>query len=220
MNATIFIVDDDADVRRALGLVAEAAGYAVQAFASAEDFLEVYDGTKHGCLVLDLRLTGMSGLELQHALADKGLHVPIIFVSGHGQICDSVRALKAGAVDFLEKPYSAEVLLSRIDVALREDERNRLQLEEQFAVRQLVAKLTPREREVVELLVNSLGRLSSRQIAIDLGISVRTVEHHRGSAMTKLKVATVSELLVLWGRATFANSAAAPSTPEQDSGAR
>lgn len=203
----VCVVDDDADVRRALRSSIETRGHVVECFASAENFLESYDELRAGCLVLDLQMQGMNGLELQALLAAANVNLPIIFISGKAGVAHSVDAMKAGAVDFLEKPYRAEVLLDRIDDALAQRGRRDLEDAVRRRTRKCLKRLTPRERQVLSLLVESTGSLSSKQIAQQLEISPRTVEHYRANLMSKMQAESLTELVVR------ASLAVAPCSP-------
>jgi two-component system, LuxR family, response regulator TtrR len=188
----VYVVDDDEAVRDSLAWLLEGAGYRVQAFESAESFLDRFDANKVSVLVLDIRMPGMTGLELQEVLTQRGALVPIIFITGHGDVPMAVQAMKLGAADFLEKPFNETILrelvakMMEIARVRRDDAVARAQNEA------LVAKLTQRERQVLERIM--AGRLN-KQIADDLSISIKTVEAHRASIMTKLDVNTVAELM-------------------------
>ncbi len=194
----VFVVDDDASVRRSLTRLLAAHGYQVHAFASAHEFL-AHEGD-HGitCLVLDLQLPGLSGLDLQAELAAAGRTMPIVFVSGHGDIPSSVKAMKAGAVDFLPKPVRAETLLEAVSAALERDTLARHAREAADSAAARVGALTARERQVMALIVT--GKLN-KQVAFDLGITLKTVKAHRGHIMQKLGVTSVAELVRLAARA-------------------
>ncbi|MFC3146644.1 response regulator transcription factor [Piscinibacterium candidicorallinum] len=188
----VYVVDDDEAVRDSLAWLLEGAGYRVQAFDSAESFLDRFDANRVSVLVLDIRMPGMTGLELQEVLTQRGALVPIIFITGHGDVPMAVQAMKLGAADFLEKPFNETILrelvakMMEIARVRRDDAVARAQNEA------LVAKLTQRERQVLERIM--AGRLN-KQIADDLSISIKTVEAHRASIMTKLDVNTVAELM-------------------------
>jgi FixJ family two-component response regulator len=191
---TVFVVDDYAPVRKAISRLLRAAGFVVAAFASAEEFLTQYDPQAAGCLVLDLAMPAVSGLELQSILAEKGSLLPIIFLSAHGDVLKSVQAMKHGAIDFLTKPVNDEDLLAAVRAGI---DKNRILLREHAElceIRQLLATLTPREREVLEHVV--AGKLN-KQIASDLGTVEQTVKVHRAHVMQKLKVHSVAELVRL-----------------------
>ena len=190
----VFLVDDDPAVRDALVLLLEAEGLPGAAFDSAESFLAACDPDCPGCVVLDVRMPGMSGLDLQAALEQRGIDLPIIFLSGHADVSTSVRAMRAGAVDFLEKPFDEAALVERIREALERDSLRRQALERESAARQRVAQLTPREREVMRALV---AGGSNKQIARELHLSPRTVEVHRSRVMEKTAVSTLPELVEL-----------------------
>lgn len=188
----VFVVDDDAAVRKGLARLLRSAGLDVETFASAADYASrpAYDGV--GCIVLDVRMPGLDGLGLQTLLAERGFHLPIIFLTGHGDIAMSVQAMKRGAVDFLTKPVDESVLLAAIRQALA---RHRVQHREHIeaeALRTRFEALTPREREVLRCVVVG-GR--NKEIAAQLGIAEKTVKIHRGQVMKKLAVTTVAELI-------------------------
>jgi FixJ family two-component response regulator len=195
-SSTVFIVDDDASVRRALTRLIKSAGYPVQAFASARDFLEYWRANDQnpGCLVLDVRMPGLSGLDLQHELQAANTLLPIIFITGHGDIPMSVKAMKQGAVDFLPKPVTDKDLLRAIEQALARashDHAERLEFEE---IQSRLTRLTPREREVMTLVV---GGLLNKQIAFELGTVEKTVKVHRARVIQKMKVQSLAELVRL-----------------------
>jgi len=194
---TIFVVDDYAPIRRALLRLLRAAGFAVLAFASPQEFLAEYDPRTPGCLVLDLDMPAVNGLELQRILATKGSVLPIIFLSGHGDVPKSVQAMKHGASDFLTKPVNDKDLLAAVHVAIEKDRARRQEQTELSEIRARLATLTPREREVLEHVVT--GKLN-KQIAGDLGTVEQTVKVHRARVMEKLKVQSVAELVRLTER--------------------
>ena len=192
---TVYIVDDDDAVREALAALLGSVSQRCQSFASAEAFLEEASPRMRGCLLLDVRMPGMSGLELQRALQERGIALQVIIVTGHGDVPMAVRALKTGAADFIEKPFNEQELLDRIQVCLKEDEalwRTRQALDEATA---RFAALTPRERAVMELI--AAGNHTKR-IAVQLDIQDRTVDVHRFNIMRKVGVRTLAELLHLW----------------------
>jgi RNA polymerase sigma factor (sigma-70 family) len=190
----IHVVDDDASFRAAVARLLQASGYRVALYESGERLLESLPGQASGCIVLDLRMSGLSGLDLQDRLAELGYPLPIVFLTGHGDIPASVRAIKAGAEDFLSKPVSKEPLLAAVERALARDEEARELRERLTALRALVATLTPRESEVFALVVR--GKLN-KQIAHDLGTSERTIKAHRHSIMQKLRIRSLAELVLL-----------------------
>jgi two-component system response regulator TtrR len=191
---TVFVVDDDEAVRDSLRWLLEANGYHVQCFASAESFLEAYHPAQIGCLILDVRMQGMSGLELQEKLIALESALPIIFVTGHGDVTMAVSTMKKGASDFIEKPFDEAELLPLVQRMLERarDENSEAAVHRASAER--LAKLTAREQQVLERII--AGRLN-KQIADDLGISIKTVEAHRANIMEKLSVNTVADLLRL-----------------------
>ena len=188
---TVFVVDDDAAMRESMALMLDQAGFRVRTFPSAETFLESCGPADPGCLVLDLRMPGMGGLDLQRTLTRRGYRIPIIFLSAFGDVPATVRAIQGGALDFLEKPVSMEVLIGRIRRSLEEDRRRRGLAAEELRVRALFDQLTAREREVMELAIKGLV---NKAIASRLGISPRTVENHRARVMEKMGVANIAEL--------------------------
>ncbi|NIJ41498.1 two-component system response regulator FixJ [Parvibaculum indicum] len=191
-ESTVFIVDDDEAVRESLQALVETEGYAVQAFDSARGFLDGFASPDIGCLVVDVRMPDMGGLELQAELVARGNGLPVIVVTGHGDVPLAVQAMKAGAVDFIEKPYNDQQLLDTIARAL-DMARNR-QSQSSFAqeARERVASLTPREAQVLEHLV--AGR-ANKVIAYELGISPRTIEIHRAHVMEKMQARSLSDLV-------------------------
>ena len=187
----IFVVDDDADIRDSMQLLLEVAGFKVRSYTSARQFLE--DGfPKHGCLIADIRMPDMSGLELQEEVVRRHLDFPVIIMTGHGDVPLAVRAMKAGAVDFLEKPFDDERMLGSVRRALEIGSRARSRNAEAMAAKNLLASLTPRERGVLEKLVQ--GR-SNKVVAHELGISPRTVEIHRAHIMGKMDATSLSDLV-------------------------
>lgn len=190
-GGVVFVVDDDTSVRQATTRLLRAGGFTVMAWESAEKFLEEFREEEPGCLLLDLKMPGMSGLELQSALNERGVQLPIIFLSGHGSVPSSVRAMKGGAIEFLEKPVAGEALLACVRRALLLDAERRRDLADQGLVRARFETLTPREREIFPLIAS--GR-SNKEVAQQLGISYRTVELHRARIMRKLHAHTLLEL--------------------------
>ena len=188
----IFLVDDDAAVRDALCLYLEATGFAVRTFDSAETFLGEIDEMGRGVLVLDQRMTGMSGLELQSELKVRGVEMPTIFITGHGDVPMSVRAMKEGATDFLEKPFRNSDLLASIEQVLAQDVVKMEDYLYQARVREKYDSLTPREKEVMEHIVRGLPNKSVAQL---LGVSMRTIEAHRGRVMEKMGARSLPDLV-------------------------
>lgn len=197
-DLTVFVVDDDDDIRRSLTRSLEKRGYRVECFASAQEFLRGHDRNRSGCLVLDYGMPGMNGLELQRELNDRGATLPIIFITGHGGIPESVQAIKAGAVDFLEKPFRQQVLTDRIDTALRLEAQRRSHAKDDRVRRDKLLILTPREREIVDHIRRNPSAIASKEIAAHLGISPRTVDHHRARILEKMEVRSVAELIALY----------------------
>lgn len=195
---TVFLVDDDASVLRAVGRLVRAAGLQVATFGSAQAFLERYDPVAPGCLVLDLAMPGADGLELQQTLARTGDCLPIIFLTAHGDIPMSVRAMKSGAMDFLVKPCGDEALLAAIKQALVRDQALRTERMSKDNLGQLIATLTPREYEVMLGVIK--GQLN-KQIAAELGTVEKTIKVHRARVMRKLGVTSVADLVRLGERA-------------------
>jgi RNA polymerase sigma factor (sigma-70 family) len=191
-NLTVFIVDDDPSVRDALGLLLGVRGYRTAVFASGEAFLQAWQADWAGCLVADIRMSGMDGLALQRKLNEMGCPLPVIIVTGHGDVSLAREAFKARAVDFLEKPFDDAKLIAAIEEAFSMERSSRQAMDRQSQSRQLLEELTPREREVMELVV--MGR-HNREIAPQLGISVRTVEVHKARLMSKLGVDNVADLV-------------------------
>lgn len=193
-NATVFVVDDDHAVRKSLELLLKSVGLSAATYPSAQEFLDAYDPSSPGCLVLDVRMPGMSGLELQRTLRERGVEIPTIVITGHGDVPVAVRALKDGALEFLEKPFSKQMLLEHIREALRHETRRRAQRDRAVDAGERLAALTKRERQVLELVV--AGKVS-KEIAAELGLSKKTVDVHRAHVMHKLKVESVAELVQL-----------------------
>jgi len=191
-EATVFIVDDDSSVRSALARLVKSLGLPVETFASAQEFLNENHPEAPSCLVLDIRMPGLSGLDLQEELASAGLTMPIIFITGHGSVPQSVRAMKAGAVDFLEKPFDDQALLDAIHQAIEKDRQARQEQMDIAEIQQRVDLLTPREREVFALVVTGM---LNKQIAFKLGISQKTVKVHRARVMEKMQAESVADLV-------------------------
>ena len=191
---TVFLVDDDATVRDALGLFLEASDLVVRAYASAQEFLRHYQPDWPGCMVLDIRMPGMTGLELQKVLKRRRIEIPIIFLTGHGDIPMSVKALKAGAVDFIEKPFKDAVLLDRIREAIAIDVHRRRIAAQKMQITHRLAQLTCREKQV---LVYVISGLSNKEIAKKLHVSHRTIDVHRARIMTKMEASSLPELINL-----------------------
>jgi FixJ family two-component response regulator len=193
-NPTVFVVDDDESVLRSLERLIRSVGLNVETFASAREFLAADRPSWPACLVLDVRMPGMSGLDLQEELIAAGYNMPAIFLTGHGDIPMSVRAMKAGAVDFLQKPFNEQDLLDAIQKAIDKDRRTRQERAELSEIQGRVDSLTPREREVLGLVVK--GRLN-KQIAYELGLSEKTVKVHRARVMEKMQAESLADLVRL-----------------------
>jgi FixJ family two-component response regulator len=190
--ATVFVVDDDEAVRGSLKLLLKALSLPVQAYASAPEFLAAFDPSRSGCLVLDIRMPGMSGLELQEELNSRGAMLPIIFITGHGDVPMAVEAMQRGAMDFLQKPFRDQDLLDRINKALDKDRAGRELLGNRERIRERIAGLTPREREVMALVARGNA---NKVIAGDLELSQRTVEIHRAHVMEKMGANSLAHLV-------------------------
>ena len=188
----VHIVDDDEAVCSSLRLLLKSRGIPAVSHGSAEDFLAKYDPEQPGCLVLDVRMPGMSGLELQDELNRRGAVIPVIFITGHGDVPMAVEAMQHGAADFLQKPFKDQDLTDRIQQALAIDRRNRELLREKDAIRARLASLSPREMQVLRLV--TLGK-SNKVIAGDLGVSQRTVEIHRAHLMEKMAATSLAQLV-------------------------
>lgn len=193
-DAIVYVVDDDEPVRDAIGMLLDIVGLIYEGHEDAQSFLDAYRPDVDGCLVLDIRMPGMSGLELQEKLQEMKARIPIIFITGHGDIPMAVEAMRRGAVDFIRKPFRDQELLDRINEALSQSEVQRAKAADSNAVRARIDTLTPREQEVFERV--SAGQ-ANKVIAIDLGISERTVEIHRSHVMQKTAARTLADLVRL-----------------------
>jgi FixJ family two-component response regulator len=194
IEPTVFVVDDDRGVRNSFRELLLSIGLAVETFESAQSFLDAFDTARPGCLVLDVRMARMSGLALEAKLAEMGADIPIVFISGHGDISMAANAIKRGAVDFVPKPYQEQQLLDAVNEALRRDASRRAPALGADGLDERLKTLTSRERQVLDL---ALKGNSSKEIALELGISHRTVELHRSNLLEKLGVASITELLRL-----------------------
>lgn len=198
-DLTVFIVDDDASVRDALALMFSVRGYRTAIFSGADDFLKAWQASWSGCLLVDIRMPGMDGLTLQERLLATGCTLPVVVITGHGDVESARRAFKANAIDFLEKPIDHEKMIAAIEQAFSTEASNQERMTTRATAIRLLAQLTPREIEVEQLVVNGYH---NREIAEKLGISVRTVEVHKAHMMSKLGVGSVADLvrLVMTGR--------------------
>lgn len=191
---TVFVVDDDAAVRQSLEWLVGSVGLRTQTYESAQAFLDAYDRERPGCLVLDVRMPGMSGLELQERLAAEGVTLPVIVVSGYADVPTAVRVMKQGAVDFIEKPFSDQAMLDRIQASIERDQKARQAQAERARARGSRDSLTRREAEVMALVI--VGK-SNKEIARDLAISPKTVEVHRANVMKKMQADSLADLVRL-----------------------
>jgi two-component system response regulator FixJ len=189
---TVYIVDDDDAIRSALRLLLKSVGLAAATVPSAHEFLATYDPQQPGCLILDVRMPGMSGLELQQQLNLRGAIIPVIFITGHGDVPMAVEAMQQGAFDFLQKPFRDQDLIERIQRALAKDQTGRTELRERTRIKERLESLTAREREVLELVTNGKP---NKIMAADLGVSQRTVEIHRARVMEKMGAASLAQLV-------------------------
>lgn len=209
-SATVFIVDDDPSMRDSLRWLIESVGLNVEPFSNADAFLEEFSGDAPGCLVLDVRMPGTSGMELLDMLKSRGVKLPIIMISGHGDVPMAVQALKRGAIDFLEKPFRDQELLEQISRAIEVDEARRSRAASVSGIRGRLEKLTPREREVMELVVDGYA---NKQVAAKLGLSEKTIEVHRSRVMSKMRAKTLPCLVKM---AVAVGVAEATDCAEQD----
>ena len=206
----VYLVDDDDAVRDSLGLLLRSIGLDCELYASALDFLEHYDPKTQSCLVADIRMPGLSGLELQQRLNEQRAEVPVIFITGHGDVPMAVNAMKAGAADFIQKPFRDQDLIDRIHKALDADKERRAARAELDTIRARIALLTPREAEVMQRVVRGQA---NKVIAMDLGVSQRTVELHRARVMRKLKMRSLAELVHAVDKVTAAPGAPGTESP-------
>lgn len=189
---TVFIVDDDEPVRSALRLLMKSVGHDAMTFTSGDEFLASCKPGISGCLVLDIRMPGMSGLELQEKLREQGVNIPIIFITGHGDVPMAVQAMKHGAMEFLQKPFREQDLVDRVNEALEKNLNVHKLALQRTEIKQRVTKLTPRERQIMDMIVQGKA---SKVIAIDLGVSQRTVDTHRTRIMRKMQAKSLAELV-------------------------
>lgn len=193
-NTLVYLVDDDFSVRDSLSMLIESTGQAVRCFESADDFLNGFDPDQAGCLILDVRMPNMTGLELQEELVRRDFAIPIIFISGHADVPDSSKAFRAGAIDYMEKPFDSEILLKRMQEAIQKDLDTRVYQAEKRKLKKRLNTLTPREQEVMTLIVKGL---SNKEAARQLNVSNRTVDVHRAKIMEKMQAEDLAELTVM-----------------------
>ena len=196
---TVFIVDDDPSVLKGLSRLMKSVKLNVETYSSAQEFLDSYNPVQPGCLLIDMRMPGISGLELQEILQSRNILIPTIIITGYGEVTDAVQAMKKGAIDFIEKPFNGQYLLDQVHKAIAEDAQIRKKQAQQQVVLASLALLTPREREVIDLVI--AGK-ANKIIALELGLSMKTVEFHRAHMMQKMKVDSVAELVDLFISAT------------------
>jgi RNA polymerase sigma factor (sigma-70 family) len=192
VKQTVFIVDDDEAVRGALRLLMKSVGREAKTFASGDEFLDSCSPGISGCLILDIRMPGMSGLELQEKLHQQGVNIPIIFITGHGDVPMAVQAMKQGALEFLQKPFREQDLVDLVNQALEKNENSHKLALQRTEIEPRIAKLTPRERQIMDMIVQGKA---NKVIAIDLGVSQRTVETHRTRIMRKMQAKSLAELV-------------------------
>ena len=191
-SEVVFVVDDDASMRDAISRLLNAVGLTVQTFASAREFLNRRLPDVPGCVVLDVRLPGLSGLDLQREMVERGIHIPVVFITGHGDIPMSVQAMKAGAVEFLTKPFRDQDLLDAVRSGIQLDRKEREERAELAELRDCVRQLTQREQEVMSLVVSGL---LNKQIALQLGTSEKTIKIHRSQVMRKMRANSLADLV-------------------------
>ena len=192
MTPTVFIIDDDEAMRDSLGLLMKSVGISYETFSDAQRFLDCYSEEQNGCLLLDIRMPGMSGLDLQQTLQEMGAELPIIFITGHGDVPMAVEAMKKGAVDFFQKPFRDQALLDRISQVMNQLNDNQKKQAARQDIRSRLNRLTARENEILNLVVQGIG---NKVIAADLGISQRTVELHRAHVMQKMQADSLAQLV-------------------------
>jgi FixJ family two-component response regulator len=191
-SQVVFVIDDDASMRDAISRLLNAVGLTVQTFASAREFLNGKLPDVAGCVVLDVRLPGLSGLDLQREMVERGIHIPVVFITGHGDIPMSVQAMKAGAVEFLTKPFRDQDLLDAVRSGIQLDRKEREERAELAELRDCVRQLTQREQEVMSLVVSGL---LNKQIALQLGTSEKTIKIHRSQVMRKMRANSLADLV-------------------------
>ena len=194
LNTLVYLVDDDFSVRDSLSMLIESTGQEVRCFESADDFLNNFDPEQAGCLILDVRMPNMTGLELQEQLVRRDFAIPIIFISGHADVPDSSKAFRAGALDYMEKPFDSDLLLKRMQEGIQKDLETRVYNAEKRKLKKRLSGLTPRELEVMVLIVKGL---SNKEAAKKLEVSNRTVDVHRAKIMEKMQAEDLAELTVM-----------------------
>ncbi len=193
-EATVYVIDDDNSVRSSLRWLIESVQLTVREFKTANEFLDTWHGDGTGCIILDVRMPGMSGLDLQDMLVQRGIHLPVIIVTGHADVSMAVRAFKSGAFDFIEKPFNDQHLIDRIQQAIEKCRSEQIEVQRKQQALQRLSTLSRREQQVLDLVI---AGSSNKQIARELDISIKTVESHRSNLMTKMQVNSVSELVRL-----------------------
>ena len=191
---TVFIVDDDPSVLKGLSRLMKSVKLNVEIYSSAQEFLDSYNPDQPGCLLIDMRMPGISGLELQEILQSRNILIPTIIITGYGEVTDAVQAMKKGAIDFIEKPFNGQYLLDQVHKGIAEDAQIRKKQAQQQVVSASLALLTPREREVMDLVITGKA---NKVIALELGLSMKTVEFHRAHMMKKMKVDSLAVLVDL-----------------------
>lgn len=191
-NACVFIIDDDPTLRRSIEFLADSVGLRARLFGSAQEFLDDADPTAPGCIVLDVRMPGMSGLDLLDVLKDNGFHHPVVVITGHADVPMAVRALQRGASEFIEKPFNDQALLDKVQKMLERDAEERERSADVMVVKDRMVTLTPREREVMDLVIEGNA---NKQIAASLGLSEKTIEVHRSRVMRKMQASNAADLI-------------------------
>lgn len=215
-NPTVFLVDDDDRIRASLARALGKRGFRVESFPSAETFLDAYDDEKPGCIVLDYGMPGLNGLDLQKHLVSAGISIPIIFISGQSGVPESVQAMKAGAVDFLEKPFRQSALVACIETAFIMDTEIRSVEKSTKTAQANFDRLTAREKEVALFMIAHPSTTSSKEVGRQLDISPRTVDHHRARILEKMSISSVAELIDLSGSGALQQSTALRNVDPQD----
>jgi len=202
IQPVVFLVDDDPSIRKSLHRLLTVSGFQVKTFSSAQEFLQTDRTDTPGCLILDVRLPGLDGLELQKVLAEQGTAPPIVFITGHGDIPMSVRAMKAGAIDFLSKPFSEESLLNAVELAIEKSRRESALTADIASIRRRLSLLTPREMEVLKYV--AAGQIN-KQIAVEMGVVEKTIKVHRSRVMHKLQAKSIADLVRMLEKVDWSN---------------